>query len=309
MKKMRKVFALLLSFVMIMGMAVTANAATTQTTTEDTSVFKLEATVSGATVSYQAITVEGGTDSTGKTWPDSTVYNYYISLPSGSSTSAVAIKATFPADDTLYIGGTAQSATGGVYTGTVNLSSTKTFELKKGDTVVRSFEVAAGITGQTLPTVYVRVDVKNAVDWLKTNTNENTKSAVKNLTKTTGKKGYAINDDGQMSKFVPINGLESGATAMDALKAACTKLGLKIAGSDYYVSGIGLSGNLLSERATTSYSGWLYLDKPINGTVFKMANYGASAYKLNGGEQFVWCFANGWDSDQYSYLNPTTSSK
>lgn len=308
MKKMKKIFALLLSFVMIMGMAVTANAATTQSTTEDTSVFKLEATASGATVSYQAITVEGGKDSTGKEWPDSTVYNYYISLPSGSSTSEVVIKATFPADNTLYIGGTAQTATNGVYTGTVNLSSTKTFELKKGGTVVRSFEVAAGITGQTLPTVYVRVDVKNAVDWLKTNTNENTADAVDDLVTTVAGKGYDINDDGQMSKFVSVTGLKTGATAMDALKAACKTLGLTTAGSDYYVSGIGVSGNLLSERATTSYSGWLYLDKTVSGKTFNMANYGASSYKLNGGEQFVWCFANGWDADQYSYLNPKTSN-
>ena len=306
---MKKIFALLLSFVMIMGMAVTANAATTQTTTEDTNVFKLEATTSGATVSYQAITVEGGKDSTGKTWPDSTVYNYYISLPSGKSTSSVEIKATFPAEDTLYIGGTAQPATNGVYTGTVDLSSTKTFTLKKGDTEVRSFQVAAGVTGEVVPTVYVRIDVVNAISWLEDNDKEATESAVNALMEQVNKTAYKMNDNGEMTAFVPVTGLATGSTAMDALKAACNTLGLETAGSDYYVSGIGVKDTdvFLSERATTGYSGWLYLDKPVNGKAFEMANYGAASYSLNGGEQFVWCFANGWDADQYSYLNPSNN--
>ena len=304
-KKFKKFAAVLLAFTMLMGLAVTANAATTQTTTEDTNVFKLEATTSGATVSYQAITVEGGQDSTGKTWPDSIVYNYYISLPSGKSTSSVEIKATFPAEDTLYIGGTAQPATNGVYTGTVDLSSTKTFTLKKGDTEVRSFQVAAGVTGEVVPTVYVRIDVVNAISWLVDNDKESTEYAVNALVAAITAKGYTVTDDGQMTTFVPVSGLATGSTAMDALKAACNTLGLETAGSDYYVSGIGVKGTdvFLSERATTGYSGWLYLDKPVNGTAFEMANYGAASYSLNGGEQFVWCFANGWEANQYSYLN------
>lgn len=303
MKKMKKIFALLLSFVMIMGMAVTANAATTQTTTEDTKVFKLEATTSGATVSYQAIKVDGGETDDGDVWDASEVYNYYISLPSGSSTSEVEIKATFPATYTLYIAGKAQQATNGVYTGKVDLSATKTFTLKEGDTAVRSFQVAAGIAGKVVPTVYVRVDVVNALTWLKSNTNTSTKAAVDAIMTKVENTKYKINANGEMSAFVPVNGLATGSTAMDALKAACNTLGLETAGSDYYVSGIGVSGKLLSEKATTGYSGWLYLDKPVNGTAFEMANYGAASYSLNGGEQFVWCFANGWDESQYSYLN------
>ena len=302
-KKFKKFAAVLLAFTMLMGMAVTANAATTQTTTEDTSVFKLEATTSGATVSYQAIKVEGGQDSTGKTWPDSIAYNYYISLPSGSSTSSVAIKVTAEAGSKFYIAGEEKTLTNNVYTGTVNLKSTKIFTLKRSNGEERTFEVAAGISGQTLPTVYVRVDVKNAVDWLKTNKNATTQTAVNTVKNAISDNGYTVNTDGQMARFVPVTGLKTGATAMDALKAACTKLGLTTAGSDYYVSGIGAGGTFLSERATTSYSGWLYLDKPVNGKAFEMANYGAASYKLNGGEQFVWCFANGWDADQYSYLN------
>ena len=175
-KKFKKFAAVLLAFTMLMGLAVTANAATTQTTTEDTSVFKLEATASGATVSYQAITVQGGGE-----YEDSTVYNYYISLPKGSNTSAVEIKTTFPSDYSLYIGD-ATSAIKTGYTGKVDLSSTKTFTLKnKVKKEVRTFRVAAGVAGEVVPTVYVRVDVVNALTWLKTNKNANTTNAVNAL--------------------------------------------------------------------------------------------------------------------------------
>ena len=300
---MKKIFALLLSFVMIMGMAVTANAATTQSTTEDTNVFKLETTVSGATVSYQAITVEGDEDE----WDDSTVYNYYISLPTGNSTSAVTIKATVEAGSEFYIAGEEKTLTDNVYTGTVDLSATKTFTLKRSDGEVRTYQVAAGIAGKVVPTVYVRVDVVNALTWLGTEGNENatTKTAVDALMTQVNTTDYKMNSKGEMTAFVPVNGLATGSTAMDALKAACNTLGLETAGSDYYVSGIGVKDTdvFLSERATTGYSGWLYLDKPVNGTAFEMANYGAASYSLNGGEQFVWCFANDWDANQYSYLN------
>lgn len=64
MKKMKKIFALLLSFVMIMGMAVTANAATIVSNTQDASVMTI--TSSTATVSYDATTVS-----------DVTRYSYY----------------------------------------------------------------------------------------------------------------------------------------------------------------------------------------------------------------------------------------
>ena len=258
-KKFKKFAAVLLAFTMLMGLAVTANAATTQTTTEDTSVFKLEATASGATVSYQEITVEGGKDSTGKIWPDSTVYNYYISLPKDSNTSAVNVKLTFPSQYELYIGD-AEDAVKTGYTGNVDLSSTKTFYLYNGENEVRTFQVAAGVAGEVVPTVYVRVDVVNALTWLKTNTNANTTNAVNALKDKVNTTPYKMNDEGEMIAFVPVNGLATGSTAMDALKAACNTLGLETAGSDYYVSGIGVSGKLLSERATTGYSGWLYLE-------------------------------------------------
>lgn len=303
MKKFKKYFALLLSVVMIMGMAVTANAATTASTTEESNVFHLETSVSGASVSYNAITVEGGKDSEGKTWPTVTTYGYYISLPSGNSTSKVHVNVTYDDDYSLYIDNKEVDDEGS-YSADINFSATKTFALKdaKGNEF-RSFQVSAGVSGETVPTVYVRVDVYNAVQWLINNTNADTTAAVKAVTTAITNNKYTVNADGQMATFVPVDGLKTGATAMDALTAACKKLGLTTKGTAYYVSGIGDGTTFLSERATTSYSGWLYLDKTAGSDSFKMANYGASAYKLNGGEQFVWCFANGYDAGQFAYLN------
>lgn len=305
MNRIKKVLAAALSFTMIFGMAITSNAATTNSTTQDTNVLELSS--EGGTVSYNALTVEGGTVGN-DTWPTVTRYNYYIEVASTGSKSSVPVIAIYDGDKyDLKIDGTIVN-TDGEYEDTLNFSKgEKTFELVANDnssSVFRSFTVFAGVKGADLGTVYVRVDMYNAVEWLKTNTNADTTKAVAAVKAAIEKSNkYTVNPDGQMSGFVEVNGLKSGATAMDALKAACKTLNLQTKGSDYYVSGIGDGTTFLSEKATTGYSGWLYLDKPVNGKAFEMANYGASSYKLSGGEQFVWCFANGWDSNQFSYLN------
>lgn len=71
--------------------------------------------------------------------------------------------------------------TDGEYEDTLNFSKgEKTFELVANDnssSVFRSFTVFACVKGADLGTVYVRVDMYNAVEWLKTNTNaDNTKA-------------------------------------------------------------------------------------------------------------------------------------
>ena len=308
MNKIKKVLAVALSFTMVFGMAITSNAATYNSTSQDTDVLELSST--GGTVSYNALTVEGGTVGN-DTWPTVTRYNYYIEVT--GSKSSVPVTAIYDGEKyDLKIDGTIID-TEGEYEDTLNFSSgTKTFELvadSDQSSVFRSFTVSAGVKGADLGTVYVRVDMKNAVDWLKTNTNADTTKAVAAVKKAIEKdKKYTVNPDGQMSSFVEVTGLKSGATAMDALEAACKTLNLQTTGSSYYVSGIGDGTTFLSERATTSYSGWLYLDKPVNGKAFEMANYGAASYSLNGGEQFVWCFANGWDKDQFAYLNEKASN-
>ena len=307
MNKIKKVLAVALSFTMVFGMAITSNAATHDTTVQEEGTMVLSS--DGSEVSFKAVTTDGG-ERDGVVWPSVTRYSYYIELPSSGSKAEVPVAAEYDKNYTLKIdGAAAQVETAGEYEGTLDFSKgTKTFELVASDgKVYRSYQVATGVKGSELPTVYVRVDVKNALDWLGTkgNSNDTTKTAVEKVTKAIEAHGYTVNDDGQMADFVEVNGLKPGATAMDALESACETLGLQTAGSSYYVSGIGVKDTdvFLSERATTGYSGWLYLDKPVNGKAFEMANYGASSYNLNGGEQFVWAFANGWDDDQYMYLN------
>ncbi|QUO20988.1 hypothetical protein KFE18_10210 [Clostridiaceae bacterium Marseille-Q4143] len=92
MNRIKKVLAAALSFTMIFGMAITSNAATTNSTTQDTNVLELSS--EGGTVSYNALTVEGGTVGN-DTWPTVTRYNYYIEVASTGSKSSVPVIAIY----------------------------------------------------------------------------------------------------------------------------------------------------------------------------------------------------------------------
>lgn len=214
MNRIKKVLAAALSFTMIFGMAITSNAATTNSTTQDTNVLELSS--EGGTVSYNALTVEGGTVGN-DTWPTVTRYNYYIEVASTGSKSSVPVIAIYDGDKyDLKIDGTIVN-TDGEYEDTLNFSKgEKTFELVANDnssSVFRSFTVFAGVKGADLGTVYVRVDMYNAVEWLKTNTNADTTKAVAAVKAAIEKSNkYTVNPDGQMSGFVEVNGLKSGAT-------------------------------------------------------------------------------------------------
>ena len=295
MKKMKKIFALLLSFVMIMGMAVTANAATIVSNTQDASVMTI--TSSTATVSYDATTVS-----------DVTRYSYYLMMPKGDSISSVPVSITMgSAYPKLKVDGT-QVTSNGTYEGTLDFSNgTKTFVASDAsEKVTREFKVTAGVKGTDLQTVYVRVDVRNAVKWLEKDENKGTDEADEVSKKVAAIKEavpakYAIGNDGIMTAFVPVN-LKAGATAMDALKAACTELKLEIKGSDTYVEAIGTETLKLEQKDTDRWSGWMYLNKTGTGN-FEAANYGAASYNLVGGEYFAWIFVNTWDGDETGYLN------
>lgn len=296
MKKMRKIFALLLSFVMIMGMAVTANAATIVSNTQDASVMTISSDT--ATVSYDATTVS-----------DVTRYSYYLMMPEDGSISSVPVSITMgSAYPKLKVDGT-EVTSNGTYEGTLDFSNgTKTFVASStsGD-ATREFKVTAGIKGSDLQTVYVRVDVKNAVDWVNDEDNKDTEEAetvaskIAAITKAVPKE-YPIGSDGIMTAYVPVN-LKAGSTAMDALKAACGTLGLTTYGSDTYVSAIGTSDVKLGEFDTDRWSGWMYLDKTSADGKFTAANYGAASYNLVGGEYFAWIFVNTWGDGQTDYLN------
>lgn len=80
-KKFKKFAAVLLAFTMIMGLAMTASAKTIVSTNQDTSVMTITSTTTA--VSYDATTVEGGTE-----YPDVTMYSYYLMVPAGGSISS-----------------------------------------------------------------------------------------------------------------------------------------------------------------------------------------------------------------------------
>ena len=298
MKKKKKIFALLLSFVMIMGMAVTANAATSVSTTQDQKVMVMSS--SEGTVSYNATTVSGGEE-------DVTRYSYFIMMPEGGSTSSVPVSITMGSSyPVLTIDG--QKVTeNGKYEKTLNFSSgTKTFVASSTDgKKVREFKVTAGVKGEDLETVYVRIDVRNAVEWLKDNASnskaETVKTKMNAITSKAAATQYKIGSDGIMTAYVPVN-LKAGSTAMDALNAACSTLKLTTKGSSTYVSGIGSDNTYLGEFDTTNMSGWMYLAKTSASGAFTTPNYGAAGYNLVGGEYFAWIFVNGWSSDQTGYV-------
>lgn len=296
MKKMKKIFALLLSFVMIMGMAVTVNAATIVSNTQDASVMTISSDT--ATVSYDATTVS-----------DVTRYSYYLMMPKGGSISSVPVSITMGSEYPYLDVDGKNLTSNGTFTGTLDFSNgTKKFVASSSDgSETREFKVTAGVKGSDLQTVYVRVDVKNAVDWAGKPANVGTAkaNAVNEKVaaiKTAVPAEYAIGNDGIMTAFVPVN-LKAGATAMDALKAACTKLKLETQGSDTYVEAIGTKTLKLEQKDTDGWSGWMYLNKTGAAGKFEAANYGAASYNLVGGEYFAWIFVNSWGDDETGYLN------
>ena len=302
MKKFRKILALVLAFTMIMGLAMTASAKTIVSTNQDASVMTI--TSSTATVSYDATTVEGdGTTAN----PDVTRYSYYLMMPKGGSISSVPVSITLGGSYTILKADSKTLTRNGQYTGNLDFSNgTKTFVASNstGD-LKREFKVTAGVNGSDLKTVYVRVDIRNAVRWTSNNPNSEKLSTIKN--KITAIKGavpekYKIGDNGIMTAFVPVE-LKAGATAMDALKAACTQLNLETQGSDTYVEAIGTKTVKLEQKDTDRWSGWMYLNKTSAAGDFEAANYGAASYNLAGGEYFAWIFVNTWGGDETGYVN------
>lgn len=303
-KKFKKFAAVLLAFTMIMGLAMTASAKTIVSTNQDASVMTITSTTT--TVSYDATTVEGGTE-----YPNVTRYSYYLMVPAGGSISSVPVSVTVGSDyEAVFVDGAEEPlATNETpFNGTLDFSTgTKTFVAINNKGVTREFKVTAGVNGTDLQTVYVRVDVKNAVEWAGNKANVGTAKANAVNDKVAAIKAAVskvcpINDSGIMTAYVPVN-LKAGATAMDALEAACDTLHLEIQGSSTYVEAIGTSDLKLGQFDTDGMSGWMYLNKTGAAGKFEAANYGAASYNLAGGEYFAWVFVNTWGGGQTDYLN------
>lgn len=339
----KRLLALLMAVVMIMAFATTAFAATLISHTEDTSVLTLTST--GNTVTYTAVTVEGDPNGTGTGYPDVTTYSYNIVLPStATSLTSVAITAKYTTSRTLKVDGVEQpfSVSAGKRVSAVTLdftSGSKLFEIYSGTTLERSFVVTAGISGQKLSNVTMRINVQNAYSWLKKGNSMNaTSSAGLGYLKTATGITVTNNVASDMS-VVTLTGLPTGSTAMAALYYICggvqdgtavklykngtditaTGLGIDIkgtgsdgAGHYTYISAMGKKAlnntetdKWLGERSTEQFSGWLYLNRESNGT-YSMPPYGAAQYTLTDGEDIVWLFTNNFGD--YDILNPSSAS-
>lgn len=293
----KKLLTLVMSMAMVLGLGLTSFAAggTSVSTVQD-AVLNIQATNTGAEVQYQALTVD-----------EVTRYSYYIQLPSATENlNAVGLSVSYQGAKLLVDG--VQVSTNGTYTNdAMNFSAgTKVFQVvdSNGKTI-REANVTAGIDGKDIAPVTVRLDIKNAIDWVNANLDNEKAENVMMFIAAMQDKGI-VNENGAMEP-VEITGLKSGATAMDAFKAFLAKEGLVLSPSstDTYVAGIGVEYEgetyYLSEMATDAWSGWLYLNFVSSTGLYNLANYGASNFILTGGEDFVWCFTNNFAD--YGYLN------
>ena len=91
--------------------------------------------------------------------------------------------------------------------------------------------------------------------------------------------------DGRMLDNIEIK-VKKGASVYDVLVAACKEKNIAYDATysaiynSSYIKGIGY----LYEKMAGDMSGWLYL---VDG---KTPNVGASAYRINGGEQIEWMY-------------------
>ena len=293
----KRLLALVMSMAMVLGLGLTSFAAggTNVSTTQD-NVLKIQATDAGATVKYQALTVD-----------DVTRYSYYIELDAQTENlSAVKMNVSYQGAKLMVDG--VQVSTGGSLTDAVmNFSNgTKVFTVVDANgKTVREANVTAGIAGKDIAPVTVRLDIKNAIDWVNNNMDDEKAEAVFMFIAAMQEK-HIVDENGAMEP-VEITGLKSGATAMDAFKKFLEIEGLVLSpkSTDTYVAGIGVEYEgetyYLSEKDTAAWSGWLYLNYDLASHMYELANYGASNFILTGGEAFVWCYTN--DFNDYGYLN------
>ena len=276
MKNLKKVFAVIMALAMIFALSVTAFAATTVSTTEDTSVLKV--TSSGNTVTYQAVTVDGGIKD-GVSYPPTTVYTYCVK----TSNSTATIKFTNPQHYYMYIDGMYMS-NGYTFTTVLAKNAHHTIELKtSGGTVYRSFDLA--VVDSTSVNVSIEINCYNAKNWLNNNSNASNYATVLSAYNTLSTHVGGFNSIGKMSAVVTLN-LPAGSTAMDALNALASADSITVSGSSTYVSGLdGLNASMCG-----SWSGWCYVTPTSSSPYYNMPSVGAASYTLTEGEHIIWVY-------------------
>lgn len=277
MKSLKKVFAVIMALAMIFALSTAAFAATTISTTEDTSVLTLSST--GNTVTYQAVTVDGGYVGN-QYYPTTTKYSYTIKT---SSTTSVSATITNPLGCTVTLNGN-------VITGS-NLTLTKnthnTLILLDGDgEEVRTFDIA--VVDSNTVHVTIEINCYNTNTWLNTAANQSSpyySTVSSNYNTLKSKLGFG--NGGKMTSVVGFD-LAGGSTAMDLLYAlaASTNPNITISGSSTYVSAI----DGLGEGMCGGMSGWCYVKATNTGNHYTMPMYAASSYTLTEGEHIVWVY-------------------
>lgn len=294
MKNFKRLTALLLALVMVFALSVSVFAATTVSTTQDTSFLTLES--EGNTVSYMATTVDGG-EKDGVTYPTTTTYTYSIKTTDDSVDVDVSLKnAAYtmklnnePLNDESF---------------TLNKNTHNTLVVYNGTTAVRTYDIA--VVDATSVSVTIEINCVNAKTFANNNPNSAAATAYNTL-----KTHMGFNDIGKMTSVVSLN-LPAGSTAMDALYALKAQKGFSItgtgsatgtAGTVYtYISGI----DGLGEKMCGSWSGWCFVSTMPNAT-YEMPSVGAASYSLTEGEHITWVYTCNF-SDIGTAINGTTTT-
>lgn len=275
---MRKVLAIVLALTMVLGMSTVAFAGTSVSTTEDTSVLTL--TSAGNTVSYQAVTVDGGIKD-GVTYPDTTMYTYSVK----TTAATAAVTASFDTSK-YYIKVNNTSYTSSP--ATFNLSKNTHNELNvyavngSATEAFRTFDVA--IVDANSVNVSIEINCYNTAKWLESNSSAVVEDSFLSLYDM-----FDFNDYGKMTSIINMT-LPGGSSAMDALyELQDLKPGFQIEGTGNdgsgkvtYVSYI----NGLGEKQCGGWSGWCYT---INNDA-NLPPYGAAQYKLSEGDHVTWVY-------------------
>ena len=304
MKHLKKVFAVIMALAMVFTLSMAAFAATTVSTTQDTSMMTI--TSSGNTVTYQAVTVDGGVSGS-VSYPTTTVYTYCIKT---SNSYYASVTFGNPHGYNLYIDNMyATNSTS--YTTYLAKNGHYTVDLKNSNGVLqRTFQVS--IVDANSVNVSIEINCYNAKQWLNSNNNATVLGYYNTLSSHVG----GFNDIGKMTTIVTLN-LPAGSTAMDAIYAMASQCGITLSGTG---STTGTGGTVctylkfmdgLGHKTCGNQSGWCFVKATNSNPYYYMPTVSAVSYYLTEGEHIIWTYTvagmdnNGNIADLGTAINAT----